>query len=203
MHKGVLFLMLNLLCCSVFAQQDTVYPAGCYMSIEELQTKAPGKHCRLQVSIKKAGNFMGFESNDYAISSANDCLSKKEIRSDMFAYSDGQNLYLNGNKHDLQGAYVSIILRGANFMAFRGARTSGEAFATLLMGNGSVENSEAGKRYLYIMDMKTGKSGYASAGYLLSILAPWPDLQKQYEAETNKEAEETVLKYINLCNLAK
>ena len=201
--RQLLLLLTLIATLHVAAQQDTVYPAGCYMSIEELQTKAPTKPCKLQIGINKGGNFLGFESNDYTLTSSNDCLSKKEIRSDMFAYCDGKNLYLNGNKHDLQGAYVGITLRGSNFMAFRGARTSGEAFATLLMGSGSVENSEAGKRYLYIMDMKTGKSGYASAEYVLAALAPWPELQKQYQAEANKESEETILKYINLCNQTK
>lgn len=201
--RQLLLLLTLIATLQAAAQQDTVYPAGCYMSIEELQTKAPTKHCKLQIGIKKGGSFLGFESNDYTLSSNNDCLSKKEIRSDMFAYCDGKDLYLNGNKHDLQGAYVGIVLRGPAYMVFKGARSTGEAFGTLLLGSGSVENSEAGKRYLYVLDMKTGKSYFASADYLLSILAAWPDLKKQYEAETNKEGEETVLKYITLCNQSK
>lgn len=194
--------LLILISSNAFAQQDTVYPAGCYMSIEELQTKAPTKHCRLQVSTKKGGTFLGFEANDYTLSSADKCFSKKDIR-DMFAYSDGNVLYLNGAKHDLQGAYVQIVMRGKNYMAFLGARSTGEAFATMLMGSGSVENSEAGKRYLYALDMKTGKSYYADEDYMSKMLTAYPDLKALYDKEANKGADETLLKYLNLCNQAK
>jgi hypothetical protein len=203
MRAAVIYLFLLTVCSKVFAQQDTVYPAGCYMTIEELKTKTPSKHCRLQVGEKQAGAFLGFGANDYVLTSTDKCFSKKEIRSDMFAYSDGTHLYLNGGKQDLQGAYVGVIARGNNFFAFNGTRTTQEAVGALLMGGEATTGTEAKGRYLYVMDVKTGKSFYATPEYMDKILESYPALKKQYDAEINKGADETMLKYINLSNQVK
>ncbi len=205
MRVAIVSLMLALFCSKAIAQevQDTIYPAGCYMSLEELQTKAPSKQCKMQIAEKQGGTFLGFGGNDYTLSSPDKCLGKKEIRGDMFAYSDGTYLYLNGGKQDLQGAYVGVILRGNKYLAFRGTRTTQEAIGAMLMGGAATTGTEAQGRYLYVLDMKTGKSLYATAEYMAQILADYPDLKKQYDSETGKEEDETMLKYINLCNQVK
>lgn len=200
MRIALIFLMLVVSCCRAIAQQDTVYPAGCYMSLEELKTKAPSKHCKLDVAEKQSGVFIGFEANDYTLLSNDKCFSKKEIRSDMFAYCDGTTLYLNGSKQNLQGAYVSVINRGPNYLAFTGTRTTQEAIGAMLMGSAATTGTEAKGRYLYVLNMITGKALYATAENLDEMLAPWPELKKQYDSEAAKESDETMLKYISLCN---
>lgn len=200
--RAILFLLLSFTARHIFAQYDTTYPAGCYMTLEELQTKVPTKKCKLQVTEKAGGVFLGFGANDYVLQSKDDCLSKRQIRGDMFAYSNGNELYLNGGKQDLQGAYVGVVSRGKNYLVFSGTRTTQEAIGAMLMGGAATTGTEAKGRYLYVMDMKTGKSLYATPEYLDEILSPLPELKKQYDAENAKGSDETMLKYLILCNQA-
>lgn len=73
---------------------------------------------------------------------------------------------MNGGKQDLQGAYVGVVSRGKNYLVFSGTRTTQEAIGAMLMGGAATTGTEAKGRYLYVMDMKTGKSLYATPEYL-------------------------------------
>jgi hypothetical protein len=180
------------------------YPAGCYMGFSELKNQAPSMHCKLLSEKRTGGEKFILGGNDFSLFAADDkCLSKKEIRNEMLAYSDGDRLYLNGWKMHLQGAYAEVVTQGTKFLAFYGAMTNQEALGTSLMWGIAGGAASAATRYLYIIDLKTGNLYYAVQEYFERMLTDFPELKKLYERETNKESDETMLKYLNLCNQSK
>ena len=56
------------------------------------------------------------------------------------------------------------------------------------------------QRYLYVIDVNTGKLKPLSGKEMYPMLVPYPELKEQYNKEQNRDDREVLLKYVRLIN---
>ena len=100
------------------ATAQVKYPVGCYMSFQELRDREPSQKCGLMVLKKSKGEKFVSTANDFTLTGS---LSEQVLKNEMWAYSNGSNLYVNGEKVQLYGDYAEIITDG-RFLAFYGTK---------------------------------------------------------------------------------
>lgn len=96
MKKYLLVIIAMALSSLGYAQDKMNYPQGIYMSLEEIENKTPSMDAtlnwekRTQVDIKMWGG------NDYELTCDDKSIKKKTIKKEIFAYSDGEYMFING-----------------------------------------------------------------------------------------------------------
>ncbi len=180
------------------------YPKGVYFSYTDLMAKKPNKEFKLVVAKRTTAGMKRYGGNEYIITAANFDVPEKKIKKDFYAYSTGDELFINGLKHKLQPWYFKVLSDGkflvfksgiptnasktsrqmqiANALAPEGKRLSGPVLATL--------------RFLYIMDKETQQITVVDKRSMPSILEPNAVLAAKFEAETDKTNPDILIKYL-------
>ncbi len=192
---------------SSFGQQQN-YPKGVYMNFNEIVNKMPSQQLDLDVIKRTKSNIKMVGGNDYKLISKDKSVKNKFIKQKIWAYSLGDTLFLNCFQYKVQPWYSCIISDG-DYLVFRGglSQNSKEQKKQMQMGFyfGAIGGAIAGAklallRFLYVIDKNTNEISTVSPGSLREILEGNDKLLDQYNNETDKESESTLLKYIKLVN---
>lgn len=190
-----------------FGQQHT-YPKGAYMSFEEIVDKTPSQQYALEVEKRTKGDIKMVGGNDYKIISADKAIKTKIIKKEMWAYSDGDTLYLNCFQYKVQPWYAKVISDG-DYLVFRGGLSQhmDEQKKQMEIGFyfGAIGGAMAGAkmamlRFLYVVEKETNEIFTVTPEFLEELLGNNAELLSRFNQESNKESEEILLKYLVLLN---
>ena len=198
-----LFLVASL---SSLAQQQN-YPKGAYMSFDDIVTKTPSQKYELLVEKRTNGDIKIVGGNDYKIESEDKSL-KKTIKKEMWAYSDGDTLYINCFHYKVQPWYAKVLSDG-DYLVFKGglSQLSDEQKEQMAMASyfGAIGGAFAGAkmammRFLYVIDKKNNEISTLTPELLEKLLADDERLLQQFNEEADKKSEQILLKYVKLLN---
>lgn len=178
------------------AQLDTL-PSGIYLSIDDLKARRPAMDVKLQVTRRSGGDIAMMGGNDYKITDPGDSLARKLLKREAFAYVSNDPLFLNCAQQQLGAWYSMVEIRG-EFLVFNAAMTADEAMGYGVLG-GAIA---AGKRYWYILSLKTGNSRKLTKDYLIARFKDRgkSDLLAKFNAEPAQDWDFTLLQYVRLLN---
>ncbi len=208
MNKVILIIIFLAVTFSFTFAQPQKYPKGAYMSFDEIVSKTPSEQYDLEVIKRTAGDIKMVGGNDYKIESKDKSVKKSVLKKDMWAYSDGDTLYLNCFQYKVQPWY-SRVLSDGDYLVIRAglSQQSDEQKAQMQMGYyfGAIGGAIAGAklamlRFLYVIDKNTNEIFTVTPESLENLLSGNKDLSFQFRNETEKESEEILLKYVKLLN---
>jgi hypothetical protein len=114
--RFVIFVSLFLFSTSLFAQTID-YPKGVYMTYNELMAKKPSKKCEFVIFKRKIYDIKLTGGADFEMQSDKKCIKSKKIKNDVFAYSNGYSLYINGKLITGKPGY-SVVKEFGRFLLF-------------------------------------------------------------------------------------
>jgi hypothetical protein len=198
------------ICVSASAQDSTYaekFPAGVYMTIEQLKNKTPQFNIDLNV-IRRTQGDIGFNGgNDYEITSSVDSIKKKFIKKSVYAYVKNDSLFLNCIHQGLSTWYAYCQTKG-NFLAFSGGMSDSKALSEAApygfmfgaIGGGIAAANASKKRFLYVLSLRTGNVRSLTKVYMTERLKEHQTLLEQYNTEVSPDSANVLVKYTNLLN---
>lgn len=198
-----LFILSAVLLLSPWQNASNQYfPQGCYMSFAEMRNRTPSLHCTLQVEERDPDAKTLLGGNDFQISGGGKCISKKEIKDEMWAYSDGAKMYVNCKRFRHRDAYALALTCGRFIAFYENGTESGmnAAGAGGVIGYGLAETFGKGAidRALNLIDLKTSKLFLLDRPFLTHTLDSFPDLQEKYQKEPGNDRDSIMLRYVKL-----
>ena len=169
------------------------------MSWEEVRLKSPSRQYDLTIRERKSDDINFNGGNDFKIESVNDSVNKKVIKKEIWAVSDGENLFINGIHYDCQIWYAKAEHIG-RIILFKGAVSSQEAMNAGVLGGAIGGAIIAPKRYVYRLGKNSGRIQKVDKEDIENDLAQHPDLLAQYKAEKKPKNSDTILKYAIIIN---
>jgi len=221
--------ILFFFCFSIRASaQKTSYPAGAYFSLDDIQKKKPGKQPSFRMEKRDSLSIMSKGGNDFAAVPLKDELPQSTYDEYLLALSDGENLFLNGYKLNMQFGYIDVISEGKYFL-FRGAVLKGKNTMTAsaitglvlagVVGSPNIIASAGGsglrairsgqsnnrgnmKRFVYVMLPSSGEIFVLNKKFVEYALENFPELWAKFENDDNNGSMEVMMKYIEQLNAA-
>ncbi|MEP4596704.1 MAG: DUF6563 family protein, partial [Cyclobacteriaceae bacterium] len=188
--------------------QTTQYPKGVYMSFEEIISKSPSVTAELEIERRTSGDIKMNGGNDYKIRSIDKSMSKKTIKKEIWAYSSGDTLFINGFQYKIQPWYTDLILDG-RFLVFKAglSQYGDKQQEQLQMGyyfgaiGGAIQGAKlAMLRFLYVVDKETGEIDTITPDKIKQLLGSSPELLTQFQDEDNQEDEGIWIEYMSKLN---
>ncbi|MGV8093510.1 MAG: DUF6563 family protein [Mangrovibacterium sp.] len=207
--KLIVSFVMVLLSAMNLAAQTSIYPKGAYMNIDEIKSKSPSKALDLKVIRRTPGDIKMAGGNDYKLDTDDKTIQGKTLRKELWAYSDGDTLYLNCLQYKLQLWYAAVISSG-RYLVFKGGipadnkmyksemQVTAVAFGAI--GGAIAEAKLAMMRFLYALDLEINTVKMIVPETLKSLLADRPELLEQYKQEQTPEDETVLIKYLTLLN---
>lgn len=180
------------------------YPQGCYMSLEEILNKTPSRKMDIEMVKRTKKDIQYTGGNDFMLVAPNKKIKKRVLKKDIWAVSDGVDLFLNGYRMGIFTWYAKVEEYGPHLI-FRAAGPPVKVDAAALILGGAIGGAIAGAkaatiRYIYIFNTETGKVRRAIKKTMPSILADYPDLLAAFEAEEDKYSIEVLKSYMQQLN---
>ena len=192
--------------------QKTEFPKGVYLSFEEIKQKSPSVFEELEVERRTKGDIKMNGGNDYKLFTSDKSISKKTIKKQYYAYSDGDSLYINCIHYQIQPWYAPVLSDG-KFLVIRGGLSIDRKIQKEQLDNqaqfgymfGAVGGALQGAklamlRFIYVIDKETNKITTVSSAYLRELLSDTPELLEQYENEQEPSDQDLFVKYLKLLN---
>ena len=184
------------------------YPEGCYMSFEEIISKTPSKNYNISITKRSMSDIKMHGGNDYKLVSLDKKLKKRDLKWDIWAYSDGRGLYLNCGHHRLQKWYTKVISDGRYMIFIAGIPIDQSAYSTEMqtaMLFGAVGGAFAGaelamQRYLYVLDKEWMKVTMIDVSNMEYLLREDTILLKIFTSDSSKREVETQIDYLKMLN---
>ena len=150
---------------SFYIKAQTSYPAGIYMSWEELQKKTPSQHFAVKIEKRTQGDIAMVGGNDYKPITTDKKIKQKVLKKKVWAVADSSGLYLNCIHHKYQAWYAKVVEEKDGFLIFMAGISKKEAAAKTTSAGvfgGPIGGSVAGvkmakMRCMYQMNMSTGE----------------------------------------------
>jgi len=197
MKKGILFILLvGIIIIPVKAQRN--YPKGIYLNLNELNLMKPSADYDIIVEERTKGDIVMYGGNDYKLTSYDNSIKKRYLKKEVFAYSDGKNLFLNCFPLKLYSGYTKILNDGNKYFIFKASISQDQDLSYMFGGVGGA--MQATKRYLYAYDKATKTVIPITTNTLKKLLKNNQNLLDDYLSEQNKENEEIQLKYLIMLN---
>ncbi len=190
---AALFIIQNL------SAQQIEYPKGIYMSWEEVKAKTPSQNYNLLIEERENGDILLNGGNDYKVTSPDESIAKKIIKKEIWAISDGENLYINCFQFKLQSWYAKAEHIG-QIILFKGALSSSEAGEVAYLGGAIGGAIAATKRYIYRLGKNSGRIQRLDKDDIEKDLAQYPEELVQYQSEDKPKNIDTILKYAIIIN---
>ncbi|NQY67927.1 MAG: hypothetical protein HRT72_09435 [Flavobacteriales bacterium] len=135
------------------------FPTGVYMSVEEILKKNPSRSFSIDVYQRSNSGIILVGGNDFKLRSADKSIERKYIKKEVVAYSDGDDLYVNGYKFDCQLWYSKVHRSGKRHVQFKGALSHSKVNSTAAM-DATRKDTNKGifrtRRFIYEIDLETG-----------------------------------------------
>ena len=182
--------------------QEEKYPKGVYMSFEEVINKSPSKFYNLLIEKRSKSEIRMQGGNDYRLFTNNNLVKIKVIKKDIWAYSDGENLYLNGWNIKIQHSYVKVESDKNYFVFIAGlpndylnnSNEFGLMFGAIVGGISAAKRALL--RYNYIFDKNTQRIKTVTSKKMENLLFRNPDVLTRYKQEKDKSNIEIIKKYL-------
>ncbi|TXE09081.1 hypothetical protein ES711_03870 [Gelidibacter salicanalis] len=202
-----LILMIALICFNNHSNaQISSYPEGVYMDLQEVLDKAPSKTANAKLEHRTPGKIKMNGGNDYQINPLDKDVKRSFFLKDVFAYSEGTDLYINCSKYELQYWYSKVEGENENFFFFKAGipmhpkKFGLENSDVNYMFGGFVGAFGAAKRALirlpYVLDKPTKAPILVSQKNIRDYIGGSPRLVEAYDKETEKDAVEIISKYL-------
>ena len=195
MKKIILFIFLIVINYTLKAQIEK-YPKGIYMSFQEVLDKNPSENYTVELEKRTKGKIKMNGGNDYQLNPVNKNVKKKILKREVYAYSNGTDLFLNSFKHELQFWYSKVDGENDNYFVFNAGipmnlkKYEMESSDISYMFGGIIAGFSAAKRALirlpYLMDKNTQEVILVSEKNIRKLINESPDLIMEYEEETKK-----------------
>ena len=205
MKEITLIIFLVIINYSIKAQTDT-YPKGNYMNFQEIKDKNSSKNYVVELEKRSKGKIKMNGGNDYQLNPIDKNVKKNVLKKQVYAYSDGNDLYLNSFKHELQFWYSKVDAENENYFVFNAGipmnmkRYGMKSSDISYMFGGIIAGFSAAKKALirlpYVMDKNTQEVILVSEKNIRELMSESTDLIAEYETETEKDNVETLTKYL-------
>lgn len=207
--KLIFSIMLVLLLTMNLTAQTITYPQGAYMNIDEIRSKSPSKALELKVIKRTRGDIKMAGGNDYKLDTDDKTIQGKTLRKELWAYSDGDTLYINCLQYKLQPWYAAVISSG-RYLVFKGGipadnKMYKSEMQVTAVAFGAIGGAIAGAklammRFLYALDLETNTVKMIVPETLKELLADHPELLEHYKQEQAPEDEAVQIKYLTMLN---
>ena len=205
MKKIALFIFLIIINYTLKAQTEK-YPKGIYMRFQEVIDKNPSENDTVELEKRTKGKIKMNGGNDYQLNPVDKNVKRKVLKKQVYAHSDGNDLFLNSFKHELQFWYSKVEGENENYFVFNAGipmnmkRYGMESSDISYMFGGIISGFSAAKRALirlpYLMDKNTQEVILVSEKNIRDLIGESSDLVMEYEKETEKDNVETLTKYL-------
>lgn len=188
--------------------QNLSYPEGCYMSYDEIILKTPSQNFNVSIEKRTESDIKMVGGNDYKLISSDEKFKKKILKKEIWAYSDGNDLFLNCIHFYLQPWYTKVISDG-KYIVFMAAIPTNQAMQSkemqVGMAFGAVGGAIAGaslalKRFLYVLEKESKIVIYIDSESIKPILSENKNLLNEYLNEKSSTWTDTQIKYLKLLN---
>ena len=106
--KRTIFITLVVLTVNLTSFAQVQFPKGCYMSFEEIQSREPSQDFNVKIAKRKKMEIKTSDGNDFKITPKDKKVKKNTLMKDVWAVSDGENLYLNGIHYHVEHWYAMV-----------------------------------------------------------------------------------------------
>ncbi len=172
-------------------------PKGAYMTLVEFQHSTPGQQYEAAIIKRTNGDIEFNGGNDYKLLPADIKLDKKIFKKKVYAYSTGDELYINCAFQKAQPWFAKGYKKG-NHVYFMGGVGDGVMINAAVLGGAIGGAMAALKRYAYDLDISTGVVTRLDPTMIRQLLASRPDLLEKYNKEKRDGNDEVIMKYIYL-----
>jgi hypothetical protein len=188
--------------------QTNHFPKGAYMSFDEIISKNPSKQLDLKVVKRTMGDIKMVGGNDYKIETLDKTIPKKTLKKEIWAYSQGDTLYINCIQFYMQTWYAPLISDGKYLVLKAGLSNYveeqkkqmelGYSFGAI---GGAFQGAKlATLRFLYVIDKNTKTAITVTTEKMQEFLKERNDLLTQFNNESKKDDEQVFIKYLKLLN---
>ena len=199
---------------SIFGQYPSNLKTGVYNNLEDLLNNNPKYKGKLIVKHRTVTDIQLWGGNDYKVKT--DTLNiKKSIINNCYAIFDGDTLFINGKSIDGSRPFCKVENNGRFLIISAGIPSMAKKKSVGYKNNmtqinrvpigGAIGGAATGAqlamiRFYYILDCKSGDLKILSKDFLNKILVDYPDLKSEFEADSNKDNPNELLKYIKKLN---
>lgn len=205
MKKIVLIFVICLFNHTLIAQTES-YPHGIYMSFQEVMDKSPSENPVVELEKRSQGKIKMNGGNDYQLNPVDKNVKTKTLKREVYAYSNGDDLFLNSFKHELQFWYSKVEGENDRYFLFNAAipmnmkRYGMESSDISYLFGGIIAGFSAAKKALirlpYLMDKSTQDVILVTEKNIGELMKDATELVAEYEKEAKKEDVETLNKYL-------
>lgn len=211
--------LLFALTCQTFAQAKP-FPAGVYKSLVDLQRRQPAVAMPGHAEALEGMTFTNGDGYAFRIVPDNLEVHPSFIRNTVFAYSTGDDLFLNSPQICLFGQYMKVMTYG-RYLTFVGGPVNvnkleytytvddaiGNVASRFLLPTTSIDpfelfsaNKQASSYSYYVLDIGTGILKRLNGEMLPNLLSWYPSLLENFEKEKDKANPEIYFQYIQKVN---
>ncbi|MGB0273823.1 MAG: DUF6563 family protein [Flavobacteriaceae bacterium] len=204
--RNILSILIAIGFGNILFAQTTFYPEGSFKSFNNLISKESSKEHNLEIVKRTKGQIKFSGGNDYQLISPDKKISKKSLRKDFYAYSDGDKLYLNCFLHQIGLWYSLIEGESKTHYVFRGstpmnpARYGIEMKDMSVLFGGLIGGLSAAKRALiripYVMNKESEEITLISQKNINEFLKEFPELLEAFEKEEQKGDVNILMDYL-------
>ena len=203
--KNILIIFCIIYFTTSFSQENN-YPKGIYMNFDEVINKRPSKDYNVELEKRSVAKIKMNGGNDYQLNSRDKSVKRKVLKKQVYAYSDGNKLYLNCFKHKVQTWY-SEILSDQDYFIFKASiplQTQKFNYKIKELTNGKFIGfggaftgmKLAMLRFPYILNKKTQKVSLITNKNIRDFISSNRVLLSRYEKEPNKNDLDIIMSYI-------
>ncbi|MFK7905309.1 MAG: DUF6563 family protein [Chitinophagales bacterium] len=203
--KNTLFLVAILMFNVQVKPQNDAYPKGLYMNFQEVVEKSPSQHYDVELEERTKGKIKMNGGNDYQLNTITDNVKKKFLKRDVYAYSDGTDLYINCLKYELQLWYSKIEGENEKYFLFKagipmfpkdyGMKNTDISYMFGLIGAFSAAK-KALIRLPYLLNKESQEVILVSEKNITEVIGSSLELAMEFDKETEKEDVEVLSKYL-------
>lgn len=201
--RNTIIVLLLVFSSNTFGQ--TKYQKGIYLSFEEILQNKPSANYNVALEKRTEGEIKMNGGNDYQLNALDKSTNRGQLKKEVEAYSDGENLYINCKKLKLYTWY-SKVLSDKKYFVFSGAlpenyKEYGIELSQLSNMFGAVGGALSGMklallRFPYILDKTNHKLTLVSSKNINEIFSNDNIILEKFNQDPDKNKMETILKYL-------
>lgn len=201
--KRILIAIILILSTNSYSQNK--YQKGIYLTFEEILQNKPSAKYNVELEKRTEGEIKMNGGNDYQLNALDKSTNRSQLKKDVEAYSDGENLYLNCKRLKLYSWY-SKVRSDKKYFVFSAAlpenyKDYGIELSELSNMFGAISGALSGMklallRFPYILDKTNQKLTLVSSKNIDEIFANDKIILEKYNQDIEKNKMETILKYL-------